>query len=140
MNNKDLYLSDERYLVVLERQKKRIEDGLELSLVDSNTIGDKYTEATWGLCSGEKEAWPDAEDHLWPDQFLNEGRVAPKYQVTGQHCPFDDTSRQKDLFGPSGCFYRCRLFQNKKVDRPDRKRALELYDERIAQAKARMEK
>lgn len=133
-------MPDDRYRAALERQRKRIEEGLELTLGSSDAVGDKSNEATWGLCSDEKEAWPNPEDHLWPDQFIKDGRVAPKYLSKGQHCPFDDTTKRPDqveFLGPGGCFYRCMLFQNKKADRPDRKRALELYDERIALANSK---
>ena len=130
----------ERYVAALERQRARIEGGLELEYWDDTTIGAKQTHNSWGLCSIDKEAWPDAKDHLWPDDFEERGRVAPKYLDQGQLCPFDV---DKDMRGvirpkghPMGCFYRCRFFQAKRLGpEPDRKRALELYDERLEEVK-----
>lgn len=130
-NNDDLYLSNERYLAVLERQKARIESGLALQLDDSTTPGNKYTHASWGLCSGDKEAWPDIEDQLFPDQFVKYGRVAPKYLQEPQRCPFDRRSEGS----ATGCFYKCRLFNPQKGQAiPSAKEAVVLYDIRIQAA------
>lgn len=140
MGNNNLYLSDERYLVALERQKGRIEEGLELDLDDSNETGNKHTHCSWGLCSEDKEAWPDAEDHLWPDQFKKEGRVAPKYHDMGrQPCPFDArTSAQRNKGFVNGCFFTCRFFRPRGQEQPDRGEALHLYDVAIDRVKRRL--
>jgi hypothetical protein len=132
-------MAPEQYIAALERQRKRIADGLGLLYWDDTTVGAKSTHQAWGLCSNDKEAWPNAEDHLWPDQFVEDGRVAPKYFTRGQVCPFDT---QEALRGqvhepgqPSGCFYRCMFFQARRYGTPpDRKRALELYDAAIETA------
>lgn len=137
----DLYLSDERYLVALERQKKRIEEGLELELDDSNQRGNKYTHCSWGLCSEDKEAWPDAEDHLWPDQFLDpkRQRVAPKYLDMGtQPCPFDKRMSVQRSSTMNGCFFTCRFFRPKGQEKPDRAEALDLYQVAIDRVKRRL--
>lgn len=128
MNNDRLYLPQERYIAVLNRQRDRIAKGIPLVLDDSDEIGNKHTSATWGLCSEEVEAWPDAEDHLWPDDFNKHKRVAPKYQRENQMCPFD--AREKPT--GNGCFYTCRLFRG-RYPTPNRDEALALYDQRIAQ-------
>lgn len=121
-----LYMSDERYLVALERVRAQIADSSELSSYDDETIGNKDTSCTWGLCSSHKEQWPDAEDHHWPWQFTNQGRVAPLYRDNGQHCPFD-TDQDIDSRA-SGCFYRCEIFQHGLRSRTQ---ALRLYDRTI---------
>lgn len=143
---RDLYMSDERYLKALKRIRQQIAEGPELSYYDDTTIGNKDTSATWGLCSSFAEQWPDAEDHLWSDQFRDGGRVAPKYRVRGQSCPFDDPedgyARMDNLEDPRGCFWRCRVFQAGHrgfIGPPSREEALELYDLAIERARTRME-
>jgi hypothetical protein len=135
-----LSMPQDRYVAALERQRSRIAAGIELTYVDDTTPGDKSTHCSWGLCSRDKEAWPDAGDHLWPDQFENDGRVAPKYLVQGQLCPFDtDVNARghiRDEGDPQGCFYRCRYFQARHLGpAPDQKRALELYDEQLSKVR-----
>lgn len=124
-DNRDINMPDDRHLIALKRIRQQIADGLELNSVDSNDIGNKYTHCSWGLCSGNKEQWPDAEDHLWPHEFKTAGRVAPKYQKNHQHCPFD--SNQSDEFR-SGCFWTCMIFQG---GLRDRNTALMRYDQII---------
>lgn len=129
-NYKDLYMSQERYYLALKRIRALIADGIPLIFEDSTTIGDKYTHCSWGLCSEDPRAWPDAEDHLWPDQFLADKRVALKYLRDDQMCPMDRRVSE----GSRGCFYTCRIFQPKKCEPriETQEEALHLYDERIA--------
>lgn len=124
-------LPHDRYVAVLRRQRARIEAGLPFEAVDSDAPGDKYTHAAWGLCSEDREAWPDREDHLWPDRF-DRGRVAPKYRDKGQRCPMD-TRPVDDPNIEIGCFYNCQIFQRRHPT-PDRAEAVRLYDEAIEQA------
>lgn len=131
-----IFMPQARYIAALERQRARIAGGLELVSFDDETLGQKATHCSWGLCSQDKGAWPDPLDHLWPDRFLEDGRVAPKYMVEGQLCPFDtdqDThGHVRERGEPRGCFYRCRFFQARTLGpAPDRRRALQLYDERL---------
>lgn len=148
---RDLNLPQDRYIAALERIKGQVEnDGLKLDFEDSTTTGDKYTHASWGLCSGSAAQWPDAQDHLWPDQFKAHGRVAPLYRKERQFCPMDTRPfhtkppSSMDLF--QGCFYTCRLFnpgsrsagKGKPADqfpRPDRDEAVHLYQITITRAK-----
>lgn len=123
-------MSDERYLAALYRQRDRIIAGAAFEAVDSDVIGDKYTHASWGLCSDDAEAWPDAEDHLWPEQFVANGRVAPKYRSQHQVCPMQRKS------GPSGCFYSCRIFKGDEITASKRTKAVELYEQAIAKARS----
>jgi len=145
--NNRLYFTDERFLCALERQRKRVLSGVPLVLDDSNSPGNKHTHASWGMCCGAKEMWPDPEDHLWPTQFKEEGRVAPLYNDKKQFCPFDRRAEEppvvpgsqrkvdfRDL-GPSGCFYRCKLFKPGEEGMPSRAKAVELFNIRIRKFK-----
>lgn len=125
---RDLHLSDASYLRALERNRERIANGLELNAVDSITPGNKFTEASWGLCSKEAELWPDKEDHLFPDR-MGTDIAATKYREYHHVCPMDTRER-----GAMGCFYTCRIFQPKYVT-PFREEAIALYDQRIKEAK-----
>lgn len=122
-----------RWQDALRRMRDRIAGEIPLRLADSNTSGDKFTNCSWGMCSGDPEQWPDPDDHIWPVSFTREGRVAPRSQQDTQFCPMDrQDNKQAALFGPGGCFDRCRMFTPKGEPRPDRKVALQLYDDVIA--------
>jgi hypothetical protein len=126
MQKSSLTLPDDRYLAALERQRGRIENGNPLTFFDDTTSGNKDTSCSWGLCDNAVEAWPDPQDHLWPDQFTDRRRVAPLYRDNGQTCPLD--TRPRPNTGLSGCFYTCRIFQARRGQRPDREETLRLYD------------
>lgn len=135
MRKSSLTLPDDRYLAALERQRARIENGNPLVFADDNTPGDKDTSCSWGLCDNNKEAWPDPQDHMWPDQFIERGRVAPRYLEEKQTCPLD--TRPRPNTSPNGCFYTCRIFQAKRGQRPDREETLRLYDVELARIRKR---
>lgn len=126
---KHLQLTKARYLAALIRQRDRIAAGLTFEAEDSDTLGNKYTHASWGLCTNDKEAWPDAKDHIWPDQFTNQGRVAPKYRTDTQSCPMQTKG------GGPGCFYSCRIFKHGTITKDARVEASALYDGAIAKAR-----
>lgn len=86
---KRLYMTDKMYLEALERLRKFVVAGLSLEYEDSNEIGDKYTCCTWGLCSELERMWPEPSMHLWPDQFIAYGRIAPLYCEHHHLCPCD---------------------------------------------------
>lgn len=132
MGTFSIYLPQERYVAALERQRSRIEAGLELAGDDDTTPGCKSTECTWGLCSDEIEAWPDAKDHLWPDDFIKYSRVAPLYREKNQLCPLD--RRPAGNTDMNGCFYTCMFFKPKKGESLAKEHVLKLYDKRIAEA------
>jgi hypothetical protein len=115
--------------MALVRMRNRIADGEALVLDDSNTTGNKYTHCSWGMCSNDPAQWPDAGDHIFPVDFMDDQRVSPERQDQ-QPCP---VQRDAETGGPHwGCFYRCRLFRPLKGEkRPDRSEVLSLYDERI---------
>jgi hypothetical protein len=121
-----LDMTQERYVAALKRQRARIADGLEFTAVDSDQTGNKFTHASWGLCSNDKEAWPDAQDHLWPDKFAERGRVAPKYRNPKQLCPMQKKG------GPNGCFYSCRIFKHREINQNKREESIALYDAALA--------
>jgi hypothetical protein len=126
--SKNLHLTDDRYLAALYRQRDRIIAGAEFAAIDSTTPGDKFTEASWGLCTREPEAWPDRDDHLWPEQF-DEGRIAPKYRTENQPCPMQRKG------GGTGCFYSCRIFKGSEITAAKRAEAIELYEAAIGAAR-----
>jgi len=123
----DTKMTNDRYLAAIRRVKRLIEGGLILTAHDDTTPGCHSTECSWGLCTKDKEHWPDALDYLWPE---NPDRVAPKYLKDGQPCPMD-----KREMGGSGCFYHCRVFSRSKT--PTKDEAIKLYDLRIGEAKKR---
>jgi hypothetical protein len=122
-----LYLSNARYRAALLRIRSLIQGGAPLVTDDSDVTGDKHTHCTWGLCSESGDAWPDAEDHLWPDQFLEHGRIAPKYLRKHQVCPF-----QKAAPSGFGCFYSCVIFGVKRGSQITREQALAAYDRTLS--------
>ena len=101
----------------------------KLEATNCDARGMKSTECTWGLCSDQKQAWPDAQDHLWPDQFLKSGRVAPLYREKTQKCPLD--RRELSDPDPNGCFYTCMVFRRGNLPLPTREQVVELYAKRI---------
>lgn len=131
--SRDLDMSSDRYLKALKRFRALIADGEPLVAWDIDDPGAKETHCSWGLCSRNAKSWPDPEDHLWPDQFEQHGRVAPKYRNAPHKCPFDP----RDNVGGMGCFFKCRIFRLGSNPRMDRETALRLYDEQIAKAEGR---
>lgn len=135
MGKFSIYLPQERYVEALMRQRLRILHGLvELAGEDDETPGCKSTSCTWGLCSDETAAWPDAQDHLWPDQFEKHGRVAPLYREHNQLCPLD--RRPAGHTDPNGCFYTCMFFKPRKGESLARGEVVKLYDKRLHEATA----
>lgn len=129
---KNLYLLQPRYVAALKRQLARVEAGVALSASDCDTPGIKSTDCSWGLCSHEIDAWPDAQDHLWPEQFVKADRVAPLYRRKHQKCPLD--RRELASEDPNGCFYSCRVFSPNKGDLAVRRiDVVTLYQRRIAE-------
>ena len=128
--SRSMYLTDERYRIALTRFRERIAAGLPLIAWDDETIGCKDTECSWGLCSSDRDNWPEITDHLFPKQDTHQQRPAIKYRKEKHACPWD--SKPED--GSTGCFWRCKIFQS--PIRPTRTRALELYDQLIANQKA----
>lgn len=132
-NNDSHMLPWPRYQVALARLRRLIAEGLPLVYEDSTTLGDKYTHCSWGLCSRDVAAWIDAEDHLWPDQFRANDRVAPKYRTGKQRCPWDQRQEsQNDKEMQRGCFHSCRIFKQQPA--PTVGEALIRYDQAMIDA------
>lgn len=128
------YLTQERYIEALQRQRRRIlNDEVRLSGYDDEAPGYKKTECSWGLCSEDKAAWPDAQDLIWPDQFEQGGYVRLLYRRPDQPCPLD----KRESNGPSGCFWTCMFFQDGRRKLTQEK-VIQLYDKRIAEAIKRL--
>lgn len=147
---RSLYLTDQQYHDALRRLRNYIAPqpdrgrftGGELEAWDSDCIGDKDTECSWGLCTGRPEQWPP-ETRMWPERpLMHDGRVyGVKYRENGQFCPFDRRAPEgHPMHGmASGCFGRCRIFTRKKGEpRPTREEALALFDATIAEFRPKL--
>lgn len=112
--------------------RARIANGAILKFEDSEDIGNKYTTCTWGLCHDAAGFWEKEECQFEePAAAHRHGRYAlvvrSKHLPDKQKCPMDRGDGEQ---GEWGCSYRCRIFTPTEK-RPDRKRALQLYDDRI---------
>lgn len=126
---RDIYLSDDRYIAALKRQRDRIAAGLEFWKFDSDEPGAKDTQASWGLCASDAETWPEDADRLFPTM---PGRYEAKYRNPPHKCPMDG---RDGVQGGSGCFSRCAIFK-RKVRAEDREAAVARYDALIAKVTA----
>ena len=132
-SDETLYMPKDRYVDAMVRIRDRIADGLALTAEDDTTSGDKSTSCSWGHCTDDPVSWPYANDHLWPDQFEKNKRVAPKYLKEGDLCPLD--RREPADSTMQGCFYSCRVFKQKKGDGPLTKEVvIAFYNRRITQS------
>lgn len=102
---KDLNLTDKQYQIALNNLVFLVKNGLKLDGFDSDTVGDKNTQCTWGLCGENPKVFNTADMHLFPAQLP--GRLSPKYREHHHRCPFEDPKNGDQI---SGCFYRCRYF------------------------------
>ena len=116
-------LPRDRYVLALKRIKKLIEDGVPYSY-------NHEPECSWGLCNESKEAWPDAQDHIFPIDFEQRGRISV---LDHDRCPLDarqatSPDQDDDL---NGCYHSCRCKSKGFV--PDRGKVVLMYDLRIRQ-------
>ena len=109
-----------------------IAGGLKLDFDDSTVTGDKYNYCTWGLCSMDKEQWPNKDDHVFPDDFVADGRITVRDDLG---CPMDVKCGTEEWYG-FGCFHRCRVFIQRAYEKMTKEMALKLFDERIKQHEA----
>lgn len=127
-------LAKQQVLKILKIIRVAIQSGHRLDAEDSNEIGNKYTECSWGVCSEAKEYFPDPEMHIWPKSFVEQDRVAILEFPEGTWCPMRAVKvaglHHTEGGGASGCFYQCRVFQ-RNLDTPTQEEALALYDEEI---------
>jgi len=125
-------MGEGRWQDALRRMRDFIAAGSQLECEDSDEVGNKYTHCSWGMCSEAISQWPEADDHVFPDEFIERARVAPRDSPGG--CPLD-TSVEKPDWEHYGCFFRCLAF-GEKIQKQDRDRALELYDTVISKREA----
>ncbi len=116
-----------------------LDESQPLRAVDSRALGDKFTHCSWGMCSGDRAAWPNKDDHTFPADFEERHRVAPRGAPEDARCPMENAPPNG-----KGCFYRCSIFQGKSnptpeslKNRPSRERAVELFDVEIRDREAR---
>ena len=133
--NKADNLTKEQTLTILKKLRTAIAQGMPLEYEDSEQTGNKYTYCSWGVCTDSTEIYNKAEYHTFPKSFDENGRDSALSLAKGVLCPIlleraSDTESDK----LSGCFWRCRIFQH-KFKTPSRKKALELYDEKITALK-----
>lgn len=137
-------MGEGRYQDALRRFRQRIVDGTDLETDDSDEIGNKHTHSSWGLCDDSEEMYPDANDHIFPADFLTRGRLTPRpVAEADRRCPMDRNNpskleRQIGIVGRFGCFYRCRIFRPRPRGSapPTREEAIKLYDDLIAEREA----
>lgn len=103
MSDKPLYQSDASYKRSLDELMRRVKAGVPLKAVDSDEIGDKYTECTLGLCDRSVEKAMDgvyrADHHVCPHD--------------GRFLESDGTPTGTERKASSGCFFACHIFQKK---------------------------
>lgn len=129
MMDSTLYLSNKEYLIVLKRVREKIANRVtEARGYDDTTMGSKNTECNVGLCEDDPKIYTK-EMNLWPDQYP--ARVSPKYTRDKQYCPLSKGHKT------NGCFYSCLFFKDGLTDK---KKILELYDERIAEVESKIKK
>lgn len=122
-------LTAARFVAALERFRAHIAEGAPLNADDSDEIGNKYTDCSWGMCSLSPLHWP-VEDRL---RTLPNGHVHVKELPEGALCPLDRRTAATGM----GCFWTCRVFQpERRAKVPSREQALALYDKRLEEWRA----
>lgn len=132
---RDLELTDQQYRELLQRQLRRLQEGVEKTSVDSDMRGSKVTEFSWGLCSETLEVYPTEDLQLFPDDFRDHGRIAPKYRDhERQPCPLDIRSDKQRKEDRNGCYYTCAHFKGHRYKgHLTRETAIKRYEERITE-------
>lgn len=137
-------MGEGRWQDALRRMRARIAEGNPFEADDCTAPGQKDTFCTWGMCSNEREQWPDKDDHIWPVLFEREGRVAPRRTPEDGTCPFDkrgEVERQRSGYR-YGCFFHCMIFKGREgvylQESPiTREGALACFDEHIQDREGR---
>lgn len=131
------YLPPNRYLIALVRLREQIKNK-PLIFDDCELTGNKNTYCSWGLCCEDIAVYPERKDWIWPNKQLTSDKVDPlpfhnlpslymeDVKGIGQACPFEWNNTETDRL--SGCFYRCRIFQEESINR---KKALNLVNSLI---------
>jgi len=63
-----------RAILALYRLRQLV-DKIGLDGHDDVTPGCHHMTCSWGLCNDTREMWPDAQDHVFPYDFLNDGQI-----------------------------------------------------------------
>jgi len=121
-------LRDDEYILVMKRLREAISDGLSLNSDDSTDIGNKHTHCSWGLCTNSADIWKEPTLHIWPNEFIERGRVAPRNKGKNHICHLKGEVSKRNRM--CGCFYSCRVFQDDT--NPSRDFVLNRIDELIA--------
>jgi len=96
----------------LKRQLQRVKDSEKLLLENSNSLGDKYTHANWGMCSREADA-----------EFKGKYKTpSHRCALDNMPCPMRKKNQEK---GQQGCYYECKLFQGPVLSQEE---AISLYE------------
>jgi len=118
-----------RYAAALIRIREKIQSGRPLDAYDDETPGNKSMGCSWGFCDESRETWPDAQDHIFPLDFIKNGHTSPLSLGIPNTCPMDTRTKS----GQQGCFYTCRVFQaSRKKPAPTKEEAVRLYDAKIS--------
>ena len=119
INNADR-LTKEQTITVLELVLEVVKTK-PLRKIDSTTIGNKYTDCNWGICSEDPNVHPEPAMHTFPQDFADHQRISSLPLFAKVQCPM---RKGKNI---SGCFYQCRVFQ-KNLPNPSREQAIHLYE------------
>jgi hypothetical protein len=121
-----MYLTRQQVLDSMKRQLEAIKRGKPLDTENSDAMGDKHTECSWGMCTEGEDVFPKGQGLR---MFDDERR--PKYRASMFNTEYALECPLREGINESGCFYQCRVFQrNKKT--PTREEAITLYEDRIA--------
>lgn len=116
MERDEMYLTDEQYLFLLDkllRNPMKMSSG-KYRVIDSDTIGNKYTESNVGLCNDNFVA-KHTNMRLWKN------RSSMKYRENHHLCPYDQRALillqaianpeapMPDVNWFNGCFWTCRI-------------------------------
>lgn len=113
----NIYHTHEETVRHLQNLKEVIAD-TDLVLVDDDFIGDKKTEASWGLCTFNPRVYDQPSDFLFGN--------SRKYHLV---CPMDSN---QDLRSASGCFYRCKLFKGEVTGKEEATRLVNISIEKYS--------
>ena len=122
-------LTIEQNIQVLKNLRKYILEH-DVECWNSDIVGDKGNECTWGMCNNRKEVWDKPEYHIWPYEFTENGRIAPIDNKI--RCHFDNGD-PNDPEWLHGCFYRCIAYMRGV---PSREETISMIDKIIAEYEA----
>lgn len=136
--SKELYLTDEQYVKLLDKVENLIHKYDSFQVVDSTEIGNKYTTSNVGLCNDEEMT--DEDNAMFPEYFIKHGRTGTKYRQKHQLCPFDTrinnilTETPVNMF--NGCYYTCSL-RSKRTNKEKMFSLVEITKELALSGKAK---